>query len=257
MNLVFLHPHYLFGGNKQTWSAGEAGHDETTVCSGSRATFYRSASASSSVSFSTDVSTLDSSERSADYIYIAGLNLSIAKEGLVNISLWGDDNSDFSTQTEACSQVDIALTDLVGRNNEDFVLEVDSPFTRQYWKALFELGTGSSAFQWEFRSLCFGQFFYFDVEPSAPASQKVSLDYSREYRRNFSLTWTGITNLKLQEFVNKILKHRRYNPVILYARTWDGILNGETLIPTKIVNFELTRAVHNFNKIKVEFEEII
>lgn len=257
MNLVFLHPHHLFGGNKQDWSAGETGHSEATVCSGSRATFYRSATASSSISFSTDVSTLDSSEQSADYIYVAGLNLSIAKEGLLSISLWGDDNSDFSTETEACSQTDIALTDLVGRNNEDFILEVDSPFTRQYWKALFEIGTGSSAFQWEFRSLCFGQFFYFGVEPSAPASQKLMIDFSREYRRTFNLTWFGVTNLKLQEFTNKILKHRRYNPVILYARDWDGILNGETLIPCKITSFELTRAKHDFNKIKVEFEEII
>jgi hypothetical protein len=79
----------------------------------------------------------------------------------------------------------------------------------------------------------------------------------RRHLRAFSLQWYGLSNAKLKEFTDKILVHRRYNPVILYARDWDGLLNNERLVHAQITSFELTRIKHDFNRIKVEFMEVI
>lgn len=256
-NLVILYPHYLFRGNKVAFPTGELDKPSSNVVTGSRSSFYRSASAISSNSFVVDVDALEEAEQIPDYIYIAGLNLSIAKGGLVNVKLVGSDTDDFSSSITPASAVDVDLTDLVGRKNEDYIIETTAPSQRQYWKGVIENGTGTVDFKYEFRKMYFGQWFDPLVEPNAPAVQKFSPSGSRRHVRSFSLSWRGLSNAKLKEFTDKILIHRRYNPVILYARSWDGILNGETVIHASITNFLLERNRHDFNTIKVDFMEVI
>lgn len=257
-NLVILSPHYLFSGNKVSFSIGESNHSESNIVTGSRATFFRGATAEDSCTFIVDLDALDEAERAPDYLYIAGLNLSIKKGGLVNVELNGDDASDFSGSTLACGQADVDLTDLVGRNQEDFIIETTDSYTKRYWMGRIENGTGTSNFKYEFRKMYFGQWFDPIVEPDAPAMQKISpVTGQRRHLRSFSLQWYGLSNEKLKEFTDKILVHRRYNPVILYARDWDGLLNNERLVHAQITSFELTRIKHDFNRIKVEFMEVI
>lgn len=256
-NLVILYPHYLFSGNTLEFPAGETTHPASNVVTGARASFYRSLNAISSNTFATDIDSLEESEQTPNYIYIAGLNLSIAKGGLVNVKLVGSDTSDFASSTTPASALDVELGDLVGCKNEDFIIETTSPSQRRFWKGVVENGTGTSDFKYEFRKMYFGQWFDPIVDPDAPASQRYSNNGTRRSVRNFSLNWRGLSNVKLKEFTDRILLHRRYNPVILYARSWGGILNGENLIHARIINFTLERQRHDFNTIKVDFMEVI
>lgn len=257
MNLVILYPHYLFSGDKISFSTGEARHPSSNIVTGSRSTFFRSDANYDNASFIIDTNTLTEAEQTPDYIYIAGLNLSIASGGLVNVKLQGDDDSSFSSAVTACSQNDIALTDLVGRKSEDFILEVDNPAAKRYWKARVENGTGTSDFKYCLRKIYCGQWFYFGTEPDPPANQKLEPGNSRRNGRSFSLTWSGVSNATLKTFLNKIYHHRRYNPVVLYARSWDGILNGETVIHAQILSYNLTRTMHDKNTVNVNFMELI
>ena len=256
-NLVILYPHYLFQGDLLGFPTGETAHPSSNVVTGSRSSFYRASANVSSNTFAIDTDTLEASEQIPDYLYIAGLNLSIAKGGLVDVSLIGSNASDFSSSITPATQADVDLTDLVGRNGEDFIIETTGATDKRYWKGVIENGTGTSDFQYEIRKVYFGQWFHAGVEPDAPATQRFSIDGTRRAIRNFSLSWKGLTNVKLKEFTDKILLHRRYNLVVLYARSWDGVLNGETLIHARIINFTLERNRHNFNTIKVDFQEVI
>jgi hypothetical protein len=251
MNLVFLYPSFYFKGEPFSLPTGLSGFSAKSVITGSRQLYFKKETASTTVSFKTDVRTLSASERQAQYLYIAGLNLVTSNDD-VDIDVIGADDSAFSVNAVTESASAVNSSDLVGRKNEDYILELDGNF-KDYWQVLLT----SSSMQFELRKIMLGQWFYFGVEPDAPASLMVDIENYRRHVRVLELRWKGVSNEVLEDFTTKILQHQQYNPVVLYARDWSGVLNGETVFHCQIESFEIERIVHNSNQIAIRFKEIL
>lgn len=256
MNLVVLYPHYLFFGDGYDFPTGATGYGSVNVVNASMQLTYKKATAGSSSDWSADLNLVAADDRSPDYIYCAGLNLSIAKGGQMNVILQGSTASDFSASTQTTTVNNVNLSNLVGRNSDDYVLEAVTNDARRYWRGRIVCGTAVSNFQHELRKMYFGQWWYPGVEPDAPFRMS-DLPGDRMNRRRLNLRWRGVTNDKLYILTERIIKHRRYNPVVLYTREWHSILNGERTFRCEVTNFSFSRSVHNLNDVEVEFTEII
>jgi len=259
MNLVILYPDYLFRGDAMTLPSSASGYDAENVITGSRQEFYRASSNVNRSSWPVDCSPLENEERVPDYLYLGGLNLAIAKSDSASMSVYlkGSTDNMFSVSTFEQSEADLTLGDLYGRKPEDYVMEISGASQKRYWRGRIETGGSGSDFKHELRKMYFGQWWYPDCEPDVPKRLTVSLDGERAQRRTLRLRWRGITNADLFTFTEKILKHRAYNPVVLYTRTWHSILNSERVFHCWITSFEHERSVHNRNNISVEFSEVL
>lgn len=256
MNLVVLYPHYLFFGEGYSFSTGATGYEAKNAVTASMQLRFKQSAAASGADWNADLDLVDADDRSPDYLYCAGLNLSIAKGGLVNVILQGSTASNFSASTQTTTASDVGLDDLVGRNNEDYVLEAVTNDARRYWRGRFTNGTGTSNFAYELRKMFFGQWWYPGVEPDVPFRLSM-LPGDRLNRRRINLRWRGVSNANLYIFTDRIVKHRRYNPVVLYTREWHSILNGERVLRCELTNFSFSPSVAGLNNIDAEFTEII
>ena len=252
MNLVILYPHFFFRGEPFSLPSAATGSSAKNVITGSRQLIFKKETASTTVAFKTAVGALAGSERQAQYLYVAGVNL-VTNHYSPYIDIIGADDSAFSVN--AVTETISALTtgDLIGRNNEDYIFELAGNF-KDYWQVLF---TTADVLQYEIRKIFLGQWFYFGVEPDAPASFDVDISDLRRHIRTLELTWKGVTNEVLEEFTTRILAYQQFNPVVLYAKDWSGILNGETVFHCQIEDFDIKRIVHNSNEISLRFKEII
>jgi hypothetical protein len=80
---------------------------------------------------------------------------------------------------------------------------------------------------------------------------------TRRHARVFEVTWEGISNEKMAFFSEKILKHRQYNPVVFYTKSWHGALSGQKAIYAMIDDFKFDRPTHNVNNITLKLNEMI
>lgn len=254
MNLVILYPHYFFKGQVYGFSSGQVGHTHKNLYSGSRQIYFKRATSSTSITFQTNITTIKAEQRAGQYLYLAGLNLLTSVDD-VSISVRGADDSAFTTNVYTESVSGISSSDLIGRHAEDYVLELDGDKYRDYWEMAISTSTSHIM---KLRKAYLGQWFYFGVEPDAPASFSGDVISSyRENRKTFSLKWKGVTNDNLRLFIDNILNYYQFNPVVLYARDWTGVLNNEKVLHCKINEYSLERNTHNNNTVSLVFEEII
>lgn len=254
MNLVILYPHYFFKGQIYSFTSGQLNYGYKNLVSGSRQIYYKRSTPSTSITFQANVTTINADQRAAQYIYLAGLNLmtSIAS---VNVAIRGADNSTFTTNVYTGSASGITSANLIGRNSEDYILELSGTHYRDFWELGISTGTSNDM---RLRKAYLGQWFYFGVEPDAPASFRANTSsFYRLAAKQFSLQWKGVTNENLRLFIDNILNYYQFNPVVLYARNWTGVLNNERVLHCKINEYSLERVSHNNNKVSLVFEEII
>ena len=253
MNLVFLYPQYFFNGSPYVMPTATSGYSERNLVSGSRQLTFKQSTATTTLSLKTDVRSLRASERKPDYLYLAGLNL-VTSHFSPTIDVKG--SLDSATTSSVVTDTASAVTkgDLVGKNQEDYIFELPNADYRDYWQVLF---TTAGAISFELRKVFLGQFFYFGVEPDAPAVFNLGMAAGRKSIRTFDLRWSHVSNEQTALFTEKILRHREYNPIVLYTRDWTGVLNGERVIHCEVDSYTIERAIHNQNKITLKFKEVI
>ena len=252
MNLVFLYPHYFFNGSPYGLPTAASGYSNRNIVSGSRQSTFKAASAATTLSFKADIRSISPVERKPDYLYIGGLNL-ITAQSSPTIDVKGSDDSATTSNVVTDTDAGIVKADLIGKNQDDYILELSNADYKDYWQVLFT----TDSIQHEIRKLFLGQFFYFGVEPDAPAVFSMPIRSGRRHVREFELRWRHVTNETVAKFTAKILQHREYNPIVLYARDWQGVLNGEKVIYCEIDNYAIERELHNHNKITLRFKEVI
>lgn len=252
MNLVLLYPHFYFKGEPYSLPTPATGFTNRSLFGGSRQLTFKASASTTTLSIKTSVKTLPASQRQGQYLYVSGLNL-VTSYYSPYIDVKGADNSGISTNVVTDTAVALTKANLVGANSDDFIMELTGAY-KDYWEVLF---TCAGAINYQLRKLMLGQFFYFGVEPSAPVSIMPVMEDGRRYVRYIDLRWEGVTNETMKLFFTNILAHREYNPVVLYARSWDGILKGEKLIYCEIDSYNLERISHDNNLISIRFKETI
>lgn len=252
MNLVFLHPSFMFAGEPYSMPTPATGYSAANIITGSRQLRYKHGSSATTLTFKTSVKTLNADERQGQYIYVAGMKL-LASSQNVDIEVKGADDSAISTNVTTETITGIAKTALVGAASDDYVSLLAGNF-KDYWQIKF---TTAAAQVHELRKLYIGQYFYFGQEPDAPATIGTSIGDGRRHVRIFDLSWSGVTIDKLALFNKRIMQHRHYNPIVLYATSWNGVLNGETVVYCMIDDMQIEIKKNGYRNVKLRFIEII
>lgn len=254
MNLLILYPNFCFRGVIYDFPEGSQLKKHSNLYSGSRQLIFKKENADTSIRFRFDLTGLSSQDRNLNYIYCGGLNL-ITSYGEVSCTIKGADNSGITTNVNTQSPSNVETSDLYGRKNEDYVYVLSNSVFRDFWEITFSTLANHNFY---LRKLFVGNAFYFGVEPDAPASFSSFFNINARLNvRTFQLRWTGVNNDKLAEFMTLIIQYHQVNPIVLYAKDWDGVLNNEKLLYCMINDYSIERSVFNNNTIQLNLTEMI
>lgn len=251
-NLVFLHPSFMFSGEPYSMPTPATGYSAANVITGSRQLRYKHGSSTTTLTFKTSVKTLYGDERQAQYIYVAGMKLMNATQN-VDIEVKGADDSAISTNVSTETLSGIAKTALVGAASDDYVSALAGNY-RDYWQVKF---TVAAAQAHELRKLYIGQYFYFGQEPDTPATIGTKIGDGRRQLRTFDLSWSGVTDDAFNLFNRRIMQYRHFNPIVLWAQSWGGVIDGETVVHCMIDDMQIEFKKNGYRNVKLRFLEII
>jgi len=197
------------------------------------------------------------------YTVLSRVNLTIGSDDLdpnipnetVRVDVFGADDAAFTAPDQEMFFPE--LSQLVGPNNDDFIIEHSFVTDRRFWR--YRITTINSVLI-ELGKIISGKFFEFNRDPSTPAtitSRRKNPKNRREIRI-FELTFEGITDAKCEEFYNNIFRFRQFYPVMLYVSGRNELLDNETLLHCIVRNWSVEpRTPIDNNRVRISFEEII
>jgi hypothetical protein len=252
MNLNILYPDFLFFGEPYSLPTAATGYSFSNLITGSRQLRYKHGSSTTTLTIKTDARTINGAYRQAEYLYVAGMNLLCNRQNC-DIEVKGADDSAISVNVTTETATGISKSSLFGKLQEDYILNLAGNY-RDYWQVKF---TVASAQVHQLRKVYIGKLFDFGVEPDAPLTINYNMEYKRQVIREIDMNFMGVNNEKVQFFMDRIYKHRQYNPVVLYSKDNNSILNEEKLFHCSIEDLEITPIRHDFNLVKIKFVELI
>ena len=255
-NLVIGYPDFLFYGTDFAIDTAATGFDGGHIINGDRIKHYKQSGVDTGVIASINRGSGNDSQ--PGYLYIARMDL-ILKTGTHNVRLEGGTGP--STWVEAKTHTGATTSDLVGPNKEDYVWAPSGlPYSSdyQYWR-LEIWNTLSNSHAFEFSNVAFGNAqFDFGRDPSTPFQYRRRAARQNFWNapREFDMVWEGVTNDKLESFIDLIWQYRDINPVFLHDQN-DYLFDGDTLIHAKIVDGRFEAHPGKINTVMVKFREML
>lgn len=233
--------------------AAESGYPETNLCLGSRRNFYRSGTAQATHTLTWDLGAGESG--ACNYLFIARADMFVLSTTDATVDLKSSDD-DSSYTSEAATL--LATSDLVGPQARDFLDTFELTSDARYWR--IELTNSASGdIQPAFSKVMFGEAFDFGRDPSIErrSIRDVKTKGQRESQFQFELEWEGITDTKIQSFLNEIGDYIDVQPVVLFTTSYHPILHDLTAVHCIIKTFSVEPINFNNNRISLELEECI
>ena len=145
---------------------------------------------------------------------------------------------------------------LVGPQSDITVGTLTTTTAFRYWRANVQ-ASDASTLQAVTGKIYFGTMFDMGREPIAPrmATRSTKQGQPRETANILNLTWEGITNTTVQNFIDKIVKIKDTSVLYLYAPTYTPILFGWTVFPRWLRSCEVSTDWYDRNTTKATFEE--
>jgi hypothetical protein len=166
----------------------------------------------------------------------------------------GSDDPFFSTPDVDDGVFD--LGNLAGPRAEDFIVPVTKASAHAYWRVSL---TTTASFKHELSKIFLGSWLDLDREPIYPAEMtrgsRVAMPRAIPWR--FTLDWVGITDAKIGELTEKVLKYRDVNPVILYDSNDLVFPSAFKVLHAYITGVDVVPQWFNANNLRLEFEETI
>lgn len=165
--------------------------------------------------------------------------------------------SSFNTQT------------LYGPGSKDLLVTGLSLSAARTWKWTV---SGASSSTHAFSKAYFGNAFDMGIQPSfdfirepeftseyITGSGTKRVSRHSEARYVFNLTWTGVSDDKVTEFVSKIASRSHLSRFFLYTTSVHYVLNSERVLHCKLIDWQSDNSagVPDFNTVSATFEEII
>lgn len=150
----------------------------------------------------------------------------------------------------------IASDSLVGPRAEDYAFSFAASSAYRYWWAQYS--ASSAASKYPHSKLHFGTWFDFGRDPIYPLTQRLEAysSGSREGRYIFECEWQGVADLKLEDFIDKIVEVKDISPVIL-SDAGDLCLNGMRQMHAWVTAVDIEKQTHNTNNVRCIFEEVL
>lgn len=251
-NLVICYPDFPFVGTELAAPTAATGYSSKDLYMGSRVSHFVASSAGTSSDFDFDLGS--GAEATPDHVILARANLLRLRDSAsTTVTIYGDDNSSFTSPVSDSTTFDVS--DLVGPDAADFVWEPTGLTDQRYWRV--RLGTTAS-FAHRLGKLYLGRWFHPGREPVAPL--QLMSDYDSSHRRGqnvFSITWRGVSTAKYESFCESIARYSETSPVFLYARSYNAILSGQTLIHARIVGVNHSAHSVTGHSVTVSFMEVL
>lgn len=156
---------------------------------------------------------------------------------------------------------------LVGPDSSDYVSKFTATSGYRYWWLTF-LPTSTTYLQHS--KDYFGSSFDMGIDPDYTFElfQPFSVDevYDSGARRlgrleknlyRFNFIWTGVSDSKLTEFIQKICNNRDRRRFLLYTQDQHQILDSQRLVHCKLTDAKTRKTWDDYNEISATFEEVI
>jgi hypothetical protein len=154
----------------------------------------------------------------------------------------------------------------------DYIKEFTTSNNRRYWRIRFSKASGSNA-ELAVSKLYLGNFFDFNAEPDdynierIPAREVIfRSDSGTEKKQStgetyyrITLDWWGVTDDKVKDFYNKIVKYAAINPVFLYTRSVHELLDSQRLLHCRLTGCrtEQIQQKVDFNRVSCTFDQVL
>lgn len=250
-NLVILYPQIQFIGDLIAQTADDnINLAENSVNGGRRDHFKTNAAVTTSqldYDFSTNISP-------NFYLYARADLIKDNDSSTVSVKLIGSATSSFGSPSTTSNTLSSA--NLYGPNSEDFLALGISPGSYRYWRG--EIATTAS-FKHEYSKFWAGIAFDMGVDPYFPRrlNRIITQVGIRRPQHIFTFKWSGVTNDKRQELIDKIVKYKDTNSVFLATNTYHDVLNEYRLIHCWIRDVRWTAKESSLNDLDITFEEAI
>lgn len=255
-NLLIGYPDFFWNGSSfSSNSTAASGFEADHIISGERGKRYKQASDDTGVTFSIDLGSGNDNQPS--WLYIARMDLILA-HGTHNVRLEG--GTSIGAWVESKTHFSVTESDLVGPNSEDYVWAPSGlPYSSDYQAWRLELwNTTTTNHAFEFSKAYFGsEEFDFGRDPTPPYSftRTAKRQNSWNAPREFSLTWDGVSNDKLEEFIDKIYQYKDINPIFLHDQN-DYLFGGDRLLHVKINYGEFEAMPGKINRVRLDLMEL-
>lgn len=237
----------------------DSAHPVKNIISGSRALYFQWSADQTTPTINFDLGA--SLTKAVDYFFVAGANLLVNDSTTALFLQSSPDNAVWTSRLGTAA----ALTTRTfgGLNDEDVLFtstlnsDTGTPTSTafRYWR----YQPGGSAGKRPHRKAFFGSFFDFGYDPIYPAtiSRAKNAPGERTPSLRFELEWRGVTNSKVTTFRTEMYKKRDVYPVLLYASSYDYMINNQVTVLARIVEGSFEPESYNSNRVRIVFQELV
>jgi hypothetical protein len=183
-----------------------------------------------------------------------------------------ESSTDASAWTTETTSARISTLTLIGPDATDYIVEFTASASRRYWRVRFFKDVNSDDNIY-IGKIYLGNFFDWGVEPDdysinripesqsnfyyGAGSQKITNLEDSVYQIN--INWLGVTDDKVKDFYDKIVKYKHINPVFLYARSVAEVLDSQTLIHCRLISCSTEQVGRqpDYNLVRATFEQVL
>lgn len=184
---------------------------------------------------------------------------------------YSTDDSTYNVETNATIDT---LNDetLIGPRSEDFLKEFTTSQNVRYW-SFVAYSDGATTFQLKVGKVLLGNLFDFGYEPDAYDIEKIPASESQFYSTSavrytvrtdepiyrLTVTWEGVTDDKVRDFFNNIVRWKHISPVFLYTRSDHRFLDNQRLLHCNLLSATSRQysEKNDFNTVTATFEQIL
>lgn len=247
-NLLIAHNRYTIDATLAA-SSTNSSYDANDIISGGRGDRWLANTAESPHTLKYTLATA----RGANFYIIGRADLSVRDD---TVSFVVDYSDDDAAWTEFHDSTNLAVSDLVGPNSEDYLYyTTTAEAAHQYWR--LSINNGGSALS-EISKFYIGTAFDIGRDPASFESRRVRGGHvRRKPRYEFSVQWIDISYTKTVELLDTVGEIADYHPVFLFTDTYDAILMGDKCVHCQVMSLDTPQVITNRNNISMVFRELI
>ena len=197
-----------------------------------------------------------SSAKAADFLFVGNADM-LKGEGVTSLSLNRNSVNTYGTSA-AVSAHTLASTTLYGPNGSDLINTFTATPAAQYWWLTYVKASGTFTNAHSF--VYFGTALDLGRDPDegvklSRASKAGA--FQRKPLYTVELNWSGVSYAKAVAFYQQVVKPRRHQPVVLFTRTYHGLLSGQRVLLCRVTDAGMPPTLTNVNDLSLTVEELL
>jgi hypothetical protein len=189
-----------------------------------------------------------------NYLYIGGAK-QLKYSGVTSLALKAHSSNTYGSATSIHTNSSFDTTTLYGPHGEDYIATFDTTSSYTYWFANYN---SSASSYYTHSKLFFGNAFDPGVDPNQPMQVRRERrgQYNRYAKYTFTIEWQKMTYAKAIEMKDRFIVSKRYNPIILFTKTYHETLLGCRVVYGRILDITLPQSVTDYCDVSMTFEEV-